>query len=316
MTLTLSLPADVMEIRLPSPAGIMAAVASAVGQDGIAILKRRRSVVDTCGDTGARSFKASLQASSIRAVDLKASVLGLVSYGGLIATVAQATAAALSPQGPGTCDRNMCERCCNIATSAPYIACGCHAFRHRTTASGKAWGASMVGVGIASAVFHGSYGSFREWGRRLDFWTIAASSNIMTRALFPNVPAAVTAAGVLATPFKPFFVSFVNSTAMELKFLAAARRNPKLRGPQRLHAACCLLGLGAFALEDVRPDLPLVHSVWHLLSSTAVATLNHLLADVEEQQRLEGAGAPVSKRRASPGRPYPQLVVEMKPLEF
>lgn len=72
--------------------------------------------------------------------------------------------------GPGTCDRNMCERCCNVATSTPYIACGCHALKHRKTASGKAWGASVVAAGAASMVFHSSYGSFREWGRRLDFW--------------------------------------------------------------------------------------------------------------------------------------------------
>ncbi|KXZ56582.1 hypothetical protein GPECTOR_1g523 [Gonium pectorale] len=239
----------------------------------------------------------------MRAVDLKASVLAVASYGGLIATVASAS---LSPRGPGTCDHNVCERCCNIATSAPYVVCGCHALRNRTTAAGKTWGASIVGVGIASAVFHGSSGSFREWGRRADFWTIAGASNLMTRALFPGVPAAVTAAGILATPFKPFLVSFVNSTAMELKFLAAARRNPKLRGAQRLHAACCLLGLGAFALEDYMPQLPLVHSVWHLLSSGAVATINHLMEDVEEQQHLRAgrhAGAALHRApSASEGR--------------
>ncbi len=64
----------------------------------------------------------------------------------------------------------MCERCCNVATSTPYIACGCHALKHRKTRSGKAWGASVVAAGAASMLFHSSYGSFREWGRRLDFW--------------------------------------------------------------------------------------------------------------------------------------------------
>lgn len=122
--------------------------------------------------------------------------------------------------------------------------------------------------------------------------TIAGASNIMTRALFPGVPKAVTAAGILATPFKPFLVSFVNSVAMEVKFLAAAQRNPELRRPQLLHSACCLAGLAAFALEDWRPDLPLVHSAWHLLSSVSVATLNHLMHDVEQQQLGLGVHAP------------------------
>ncbi|GIL43215.1 hypothetical protein Vafri_1019 [Volvox africanus] len=304
-------------VHLPSFSSLFENITSSniawTKHDAIWFLKREESgnIRDTVprgssapgGETIASTcWKAGLRASTLRAVDLKASLLGVVSVGGLIAT---ATQAALSPRGPGTCDRNMCERCCNITTSIPYVMCGCHAIRHRCTASGKTWGASLIGVGIASAVFHGSYGSFREWGRRMDFWTISAASNLMTRSLFPGVPASVTAAGMLATPFKPFLVSFVNSTAMELKFLAAARRNPKLRGPQRLHAVCCLMGLGAFALEDWRPDLPLVHSVWHLLSSTAVATINHLLADVEEEQRCK-------QGRSSQQRP--QLALQMQPL--
>ncbi|GLC35711.1 hypothetical protein PLESTB_000486400 [Pleodorina starrii] len=298
---------SVMDLRLPHPSGVLEMVASSAGTltEGLGFLKRQQNV-DTVSPSGFPPgrdvWKASLKASSLRAIDLKSTVLGALSVGGLVATAAQA---ALSPRGPGTCDRNMCERCCNITTSIPYVVCGCHAMRHRSTASGKTWGASMVGVGAASALFHGSYGSVREWGRRMDFWTIAAASNLMTRALFPGVPASVTAAGMLATPFKPFLVSFVNSTAMELKFMAAARRNPKLRGPQRLHATCCLLGLGAFALEDWKPDLPLVHSVWHLLSSVSVATINNLLADVEEQQQLQQA--------RSVQRP-PQLVLHMQPL--
>jgi hypothetical protein len=48
--------------------------------------------------------------------------------------------------------------------------------------------------------------------------------------VFPNVPAAATIAGTLATPFKPFLVSFANTMAMELKFLHRWRR---CRGPCR-----------------------------------------------------------------------------------
>lgn len=142
----------------------------------------------------------------------------------------------------------------------------------------------MVGVGISSCVFHGSWGDFRTWGRRMDYWSIALASNMMTRAIFPKVPKAVTAAGLLATPFKPFLVSFVNSTAMELKFLQRAHKNPKLRNAQRLHSVCVALGLGAFALEEWQPEWPLVHSAWHCLSSTAVATINHLISDIEANE--------------------------------
>ncbi|KAG2495731.1 hypothetical protein HYH03_006329 [Edaphochlamys debaryana] len=233
--------------------------------------------------------------------DVKEAVLGAVSVAGAIAAVANAS---LSPRGPGTCDRNGCERCCNIITSAPYAVCGCHAMRHRQTSAGKAWGASMVGVACASALFHGSSGSFREWGRRLDFWTISAASSVMNRAVFPGLPPALTAATLLATPFKPFLVSTVNTVAMELKFLERAYRNPELKGPQRLHAASCILGLGAFVLEEFKPDLPLVHSFWHCMSSVSVATINHLLADVEAQQRRrQGEGVSSSLALPAPASP-------------
>jgi hypothetical protein len=139
----------------------------------------------------------------------------------------------------------------------------------------------MCAVGLASAGFHASTGKWRTWGRRLDYWSIALASNIMSRAVYKDVPLAVTATGMALTPFKPFLVSFLNSTAMELRFLQRAHANPSLRPAQRLHAATCLLGLGAFALEEAFPRLPLVHSAWHVLSATAVATVNNLLADVE-----------------------------------
>lgn len=56
----------------------------------------------------------------------------------------------------------------------------------------QVWGASMVAVGAASAGFHASTGKWRTLGRRLDYWSIALSSNLMMRALFPGMPSAVT----------------------------------------------------------------------------------------------------------------------------
>jgi hypothetical protein len=70
-------------------------------------------------------------------------------------------------------------------------------------------------------------------------------------------------------------------------------KNPELRPAQRLHAATCMLGLGAFALEEFCPQLPLVHAAWHCLSATAVATVNNLLDDVE-QDYLSRTAKPMS----------------------
>lgn len=216
----------------------------------------------------------------IEHADWKNKVLSLVELGGLLGACGQL----LQPQGPGGCDRNVCEKCCNVVSSFPFVVCGCHAMRNRRTQEGRLWGASMAGVGVASACFHGSSGTWRSWGRKLDYWSIAVASNFMTKAVYPALPPAITSLGILATPFKPFLVSFVNSAAMEYKFLQRSHKNPKLRNAQLLHSACVAVGLAAFALEEFKPDMPLVHTAWHCLSATGVATINVLLADVEENE--------------------------------
>lgn len=78
----------------------------------------------------------------------------------------------------------------------------------------QVWGASMVGVGMASTMFHASSGAWREWGRRMDYWSIAASSSLLLRAVYPKTPTSVTIASMAMIPFKPFLVSSFNSAAM------------------------------------------------------------------------------------------------------
>jgi len=155
-------------------------------------------------------------------------------------------------------------------------------YRHRKTAAGKMWGASLVGVGMASCTFHASSGNIRPACRKLDFWTIAAASNLLLRAVYPSCPHAVTAVGLVATPFKPFLVSFLNSTAMEMKYLYRARVNNDLKMAQVFHATTCFIGLSCFAAEEVWPRLPFMHAAWHCLSAAAVSSINHLVADVED----------------------------------
>lgn len=187
----------------------------------------------------------------------------------------------LSPKGPGTCDHNPRERCANCVTSAPYLACGVHALRNRKTLAGKLWGLTLVGVSGASCTFHASTGKARPHCRKLDFWMISVASTIMLRAAFPRLPKAVTAAGLCATPFSPFLVSTLSTSAMEVKYIGRAHRNKKLHLPITLHAFACVVGLTCFALEDLRPEIPFMHAAWHCLSASATATINPLLADVE-----------------------------------
>eukprot|EP00195_Chlamydomonas_chlamydogama_P004869 CAMPEP_0202901024 /NCGR_PEP_ID=MMETSP1392-20130828/12742_1 /ASSEMBLY_ACC=CAM_ASM_000868 /TAXON_ID=225041 /ORGANISM="Chlamydomonas chlamydogama, Strain SAG 11-48b" /LENGTH=273 /DNA_ID=CAMNT_0049587507 /DNA_START=202 /DNA_END=1023 /DNA_ORIENTATION=- len=249
------------------------------GVKGEDTLSRDETVVRERHQEQARLLKKHLTRLNQQA--WKENILQLASFGGVIAA---ATTGLLSPTGPGGCDHNPLERCANCATSVPYVLCGVHAMKNRKTRAGRLWGASLVGVGAASCAFHASSGSIRPACRKLDFWSIAASSNIMLRSVFPGLPTAVTALGMLATPFKPFLVSTINSTAMELKYLYRAHKNPKLKGAQMLHATTCLVGLSCFALEEFFPRAPLIHSAWHIFSATAVGTVNHLIADVEENE--------------------------------
>jgi hypothetical protein len=71
-----------------------------------------------------------------------------------------------------------------------------------------------------------SAGKCRELGRRLDYWMIALSSAMLTRALYPGLPPVATAVSLASTPFKPFLVTTGNAMAMEGKFLQRALQNP------------------------------------------------------------------------------------------
>ncbi|KAF8057250.1 hypothetical protein HT031_006058 [Scenedesmus sp. PABB004] len=259
----------------------------------------------------------------------------VLQFGGL----ASAAVSALSPQGPGCCDFNGRERVANVLTSLPYAAIGIHGVRRRRTAAGKLWAASMLGVCGASMTFHVSSGKWRDLGRKLDYWcaapaprcapcaalgprprprrprararadparrrrTIAASSGVLTRALYPRLPAPVTAASLALTPFRPFHVATANAVAMEAKFLARALQSPDLRGAQKLHSAACVAGMALFAVEDASvPHVPLVHATWHCLSALGTAYVNALLADAEEQfPQLTLDGGRAAARRAGAG---------------
>lgn len=228
------------------------------------------------------SGAASSLRQALRNVDRdswRANVLGVVQLGGLLAACGQV----LSPKGPGGCDRNRCERCANVITSVPYVAVGAHCLKYRASKEGKLWGASLACVGLASAGFHSSTGRWRSIGRKLDYWSIALSSNLLVRAVFPGTPAPITMAGCLLTPIRPFLVSFLNTAAMEAKYLYQSTKKAELRRPQLIHSACCLAGLSAFALEDLKPQIPCTHACWHCLSAAGIATTIPLLADVEKE---------------------------------
>lgn len=72
--------------------------------------------------------------------------------------------------------------------------------------------------------------------------------------------------------------------AAQIEFLKQARKNPELRPAHRVHMGATVLGAGCFVLEDFRPTLPLIHSVWHGLSAVALYTTNALVADADRRK--------------------------------
>lgn len=96
-----------------------------------------------------------------------------------------------------------------------------------------------------------SAGKCRELGRRLDYWMIASSSALLTRALYPGLPVVATALSLASTPFKPFLVTTGNAMAMEGKFLHRALRNPG-----------GVKGLGLVGLVGSNPNNPGAAGSW------------------------------------------------------
>jgi len=204
----------------------------------------------------------------------------VLGWGGMMAAVGSF----VRPQGPGVCcDKNGLERVLNVITSLPFMAVGLATMRRRRTPEGKIYGASIVGVGMASMTFHAAKGRFRSFSRKLDYWTIAVSSALMSRALFPNLSPLVWGLSLGLTPFQPFATSSANTVAMEYEFLRRASQNPSLKPVQQLHAVTSAGGMGLFCLGDTRPDVPCTHCLWHCAAALSCATTNGLLADVEER---------------------------------
>ena len=89
-------------------------------------------------------------------------------------------------------------------------------FRNRQTAEGRLYGASLMGVGAGSLMYHMSSGRWRNLGRKLDYWCIALASTALLRAARPETPANIVAAAVLLTPFQPFVVTACSGAAIEV----------------------------------------------------------------------------------------------------
>ncbi|XP_074274943.1 uncharacterized protein LOC141598987 [Silene latifolia] len=172
-------------------------------------------------------------------------------------------------------DQNIAETVANVVTSLPFIALGFQAPRKNMKC--KIYANSLIGVGVASSLYHTSRGRIRKFMRWVDYTMIATTTVCLSRALIGENPNYLMAASALCLPFQPLMVSVVHTGLMEVAFAKRAVKDPELRMAHNIHKASSLLGGALFVADDVFPETPYLHAAWHLAAAVGVGTCNKLL---------------------------------------
>ncbi|KAF2316798.1 hypothetical protein GH714_042139 [Hevea brasiliensis] len=159
-------------------------------------------------------------------------------------------------------DWNLTERVANVLTSLPFIALGFQA--PRKNLSTKLYASSLVGVGVASSLYHSSRGKIRKYLRWFDYTMIATATLCLSRALRNENPKLLMAASAALLPIQPLLVSAVHTGMMEVAFAKRALKDPELRNAHNLHKMSSLLGGVLFIADDLFPSTPFIHAGWHL----------------------------------------------------
>ncbi|OAY29242.1 uncharacterized protein LOC110602184 isoform X1 [Manihot esculenta] len=174
-----------------------------------------------------------------------------------------------------TGDKHLAETVANVVTSIPFIALGLQAPRKNLNT--KLYANSLVGVGVASSLYHSSRGKIRKYLRWFDYTMIAAATICLSRALRNENPKLLMAASAALLPIQPLMVSAVHTGMMEVAFAKRALKDPDLRMAHNLHKMSSLLGGVLFIADDFFPSTPFIHAGWHLAAAVGVGTCNKLL---------------------------------------
>lgn len=172
-------------------------------------------------------------------------------------------------------DRHIVETIANVLTSLPFIFLGFQAPRKNFNTT--LYANSLIGVGVASSLYHCSRGRVRKYLRWADYTMIAATTVCLSRALRNENPKFLMAASAVLLPFQPLMVSAVHTGMMEVAFAKRALTEPELRTSHNLHALSSLLGGALFIADDCFPQTPYIHAAWHLAAAIGAGTCNKLL---------------------------------------
>uniref|UniRef100_A0A0D3CZQ8 Uncharacterized protein n=1 Tax=Brassica oleracea var. oleracea TaxID=109376 RepID=A0A0D3CZQ8_BRAOL len=103
-----------------------------------------------------------------------------------------------------TGDQSLLETAANVIISLPFIFLGMQTPRKNLNM--KVYANSLIGVGIASSLYHSSREKLRKYLRWADYTMIASATVCLSRALREENPKFLMAASALALPFQPLLV--------------------------------------------------------------------------------------------------------------
>ncbi|KAK9277049.1 hypothetical protein L1049_006588 [Liquidambar formosana] len=172
-------------------------------------------------------------------------------------------------------DQHLAETIANVLTSLPFIALGLQV--PRKNLNSKLYANSLIGVGVASSLYHSSRGKLRKVMKWADYTMIATATVCLSRALRNENPKLLMAASAVFLPIQPLMVSAVHTGMMEVAFAKRALEDPDLRMAHNVHTMSSLLGGVLFVADDVFPRTPFLHAAWHLAAAVGVSTCNKLL---------------------------------------
>ncbi|XP_047341515.1 uncharacterized protein LOC124945172 [Impatiens glandulifera] len=172
-------------------------------------------------------------------------------------------------------DKHMGETIANVLTSVPFIVLGLQAPRKNLNC--KIYANSLIGVGVASSVYHASQGKMRKYLRWVDYSMIATATVCLSRAIRNENSKVLMAASAFLLPLQPLMVSALHTGMMEVAFAKRALKDPELRMVHNVHKMSSLLGGALFIADDFFPQTPFLHAAWHLAAAVGISTCNKLL---------------------------------------
>ncbi|KAK8943755.1 hypothetical protein KSP40_PGU013471 [Platanthera guangdongensis] len=172
-------------------------------------------------------------------------------------------------------DQSIVETVANVLTSVPFIILGLQT--PRKNLNSVLYANSLIGVGVASCLYHSSRGQVRSFFRWADYTMIATATVCLSRTLSSENRKLLMAASAMFLPFQPLMVSAIHTGMMEVTFAKKASTKPELRTAHSLHAMSSLLGGMLFVADELFPETPYIHAAWHLAAAVGVGTCNKLL---------------------------------------